>query len=106
MTQVDAIHRIYSCAVRETVTFRFTQSVSSSRVFYKIGNGPTFKVVGNTFNLPINQAETVSLGFFFVGVTGSCSIQISGSAGGVFPDNPPVIAVGHFVLSRRYTFTI
>jgi hypothetical protein len=40
------------------------------------------------------------------GTGGSYDITLSGSAGGVFPDPPPVKQSGDFVPIRRYAFTI
>ena len=107
MNQIDADFRLYSCPGGETVTFQFTQSHASSRVFYRIGkNGPMIKINGTTVNIGITQNTIIYLNFFFAASTGSCIIQLNGSNGGSFPDNPSVKAVGNFVLERKYTFSV
>jgi hypothetical protein len=101
----------YKCVNDEQVTMTFSPHNTDLRVTYQFedGGGPQ-EVHGDSMNFTMNQPLRILRVFFhFVneaGTGGSYDVELSGSAGGSFPDPPPVRQVGDAVPSRRYAFIL
>ena len=101
----------YKCANGETVTLTFDAHNTDLRVTYRFEDEETGRVVqGDSLSFPVSLPFRVLRVFFhFInesGAGGSYDVTLSGSAGGVFPDPPPVEQAGDFVPFRRYVFVI
>lgn len=109
MELVSAESRTYKCQMNEVVTMRFTANDTDMRVTYTFDDEDTARIVqGDSLSFGMAQHfRSLRVFFHFIneaGTGGSYEVELSGSAGGVFPDPPPVLEAGDFVPSRSYTF--
>ena len=101
----------YRCVRGEQVTMTFTAHNTDLRVTFQFedGGGPQ-QVIGDSLTFAMNDALRILRVFFHfineAGTGGSYDIQLRGSAGGIFPDPPPVRQVGDTVATRRYAFIL
>jgi hypothetical protein len=109
MELVSATSRVYKCQLNEVVTITFAAHNVDLRVTYLFDDeGAGHNVQGNSLSFTMTRHFTLLRIFFhFVnesGTGGSYDVRLSGSAGGSFPDPPPVLQAGDFVPFRSYTF--
>ncbi len=101
----------YKCANGEQVTMTFVAHNTALRVTFQFedGGGPQ-QVMGNSLTFTMNKPLRILRVFFHfinqAGTGGSYDVELSGSAGGSFPDPPPIRQVGDAVPTRRYAFTL
>src|SRR5215510_816027 len=101
----------YKCASGETVTLKFVAQNTDMRITYRFEDEETSRVMqGDSLSFSVLVSFRVLRVFFHfineTGAGGAYDVTLSGSAGGVFPDPPPVEQAGDFVPFRRYVFTI
>jgi hypothetical protein len=110
MEKVDVANNVFKCANGENVTLTFAAHNTDMRITYRFDQEENpHNVEGNSLTFPVTQKLILRVFFHFInqsGTGGSYDITLSGSAGGVFPDPPPVKQAGDFVPIRRYAFTI
>lgn len=98
----------YKCNNGEKVTLTFTAHNTDMRLTYRFEEEAPKIVQGNTLTFTASKPLAILRVFFHfineAGTGGSYDVQLSGSAGGTFPDPPPVLQAGDFVPFRRYAF--
>jgi hypothetical protein len=99
----------YKCANGEMVTISFVAHHTDMRITYRFEDEDTSRVVqgSNLEFTMVNPLRILRVFFHFIneaGTGGSYDVKLSGSAGGEFPDPPPVEQAGDFVPFRRYAF--
>jgi hypothetical protein len=106
MEQVSAGNNVFKCAVNEVVTLTFAAHNTDILITYRIDDGPSLPVMGNSLAFPSDRPLMIlQVVFHFNGDNGSYDIRVSGSAGGSFPDLPPAMQSHDIPPIRRYAFT-
>src|ERR1700738_2112456 len=105
MEKVRAGGVAYKCTNGEQVTITFTANDTDLRVTYRFEDEDTSNIVqGNSLTFTIEKPLRILRVFFHfineAGTGGSYDVILSGSAGGEFPDPPPVLQAAHFVPFR------
>jgi hypothetical protein len=109
MEKITTASRVYKCQPNENVTLTFTAHNTDSLITYRFDDEHVPRVVqGNTLTFPSNKDLMILRVFFHFNdaaqAGGSYDVRLSGSAGGNFPDPPPVMESGDIVPIRRYAF--
>jgi len=109
MKKISDASRAFKCSSGEQVTMKFVAHNTDLRVTYRFDDEDSPRAVqGNTLTFQLTEPFRILRVFFhFInesGTGGSYDIGLSGSAGGNFPDLPPVLQAGDLVPFRRYAF--
>lgn len=109
MEKISDASRAFKCSNGEQVTLKFTNHNTDLRVSYRFDDEATPRVVqGDSLTFPLTEPFRILRVFFHfineAGTGGSYDIELSGSEGGAFQDEPSVLQAGDFVPFRRYAF--